>query len=115
MINYADFTFYSGTYKGALSESLFTSLIPKASREIDKYVNREIKEADLNTSDGEKIKFVACQLVDFINKNNSNSGNISSISIDGVSKTYSLATETKIRKEKLNIIDGLPQDLTRYL
>lgn len=119
MINYATYEFYSGNkYKGTLSESLFNSLIPKASREIDKVVNRDIEEADLNASYGDKIKFVACQLVDFLyNYDNlsSSNANISSISIDGVSKSFSTSTKEEIQNQKLNIIDGLPQDLTRFL
>lgn len=114
MINYADYQFYNEMYKGSLSSDLFTSLIPKASREIDKYVNREIKEADIDatTQDGYKIQFVACQLVDFM-KNSNNNKNISSVSIDGVSKTYKTQNETI--KEKKTILDGLPHELTRYL
>ena len=43
MIEYTDYGFYVNTYKGSLSIDLFNSLIPKASREIDKVVNRELK------------------------------------------------------------------------
>lgn len=114
MINYADYEFYQETYKGLLSYDLFNSLIPKASREIDKVVNRELQEVDIT----DKVKFVACQLVEFLNKYdivNSNNGNVSSISIDGVSKTFNSSTKEEIQNQKLNIIDGLPQDLTRFL
>lgn len=119
MINYADYQFYTGNdYKGTLSESLFNSLIPKASREIDKVVNRDIKEADLSASYGDKIKFVACQLVDFLYKYDnlsSSNANISSISIDGVSKSFNTSTKEEINNEKINITNGLPHDLTRFL
>lgn len=111
MIDYANYEFYSITYHGNLSESLFTSLIGKASREIDKYVNREIKEADL--TEYEQIKWTACELVDFINNNNISSNNLSSVSIDGVSKTYKTGSE--LNEEKNNILGGLPQELTRCL
>lgn len=118
MINYATYEFYKDTYKGTLSNDLFTSLIVKASREIDKNVNREIKEEDLDNSNfADKIRFTACELVDFINANsNTNANNnVSSISIDGVSKTYKTQTLAEAEKEKRNIIDGLPQELTRCL
>jgi len=111
MINYSDYVFYLDIYKGNLSADLFTSLIGKASREIDKYINREIKEADL--SNYEQIKWVACEMVDFINNNNNGSNNISSVTIDGVSKTYK--TNNELNEEKTNIIAGLPQELTRCL
>ena len=114
MINYADYEFYQETYKGSLSSDLFNSLIPKASREIDKCVNRELQEVDIT----DKVKFVACELVDFLNKydisSNSN-GNISSISIDGVSKTFNSLSKSEINKEKQNIYNGLPHELTRFL
>lgn len=108
MINYADYQFYKETYKGSLSDSLFNSLIPKASREIDKVVNRELQEADINN----KVKFVACELVDFLN-NNSDKGALSSVSIDGVSKTYSSRQE--YRQSRAEILNGLPLDLIRFL
>lgn len=111
MIDYADFVFYTNIYKGNLSAGLFNSLIGKASREIDKYVNREIKEEDLDKY--EQIKWVACELVEFLNNNNISSSNLSSLSIDGVSKTYKTGSE--LNEERNSILSGLPQELTRCL
>ncbi len=109
MINYADYQYYTDTYKGNLSQTLFNSLIIKASREIDKYVNRKITSADLTTY--EEIKYVACSLCDKLN--NISNKNVSSISIDGVSKTYKNSIETK--RDILDVIDNLPEELTRYI
>lgn len=109
MINYADYQYYTDTYKGNLSQTLFNSLIIKASREIDKYVNREITSDDLNTY--EVIKYVACSLCDKLN--NISNKNVSSITIDGVSKTYKNSVE--IKREILDVIDNLPEELTRYI
>lgn len=113
MINYADYEFYAGIYKGKLSFDLFDSLIPKASREIDKAVNRELQETDVNN----KVKFVACELVDFLNTNpNISSGNkLSSFSIDGVTKHFVQKAKEEIEKEKSDILKNLPQELTRFL
>lgn len=116
MIDYATYEFYTGTYKGLLSSDLFNSLIPKASREIDNVVNRDIKEADL--TEYPKIKWVACQLVDFLNKydnGSKSSGKISSISIDGVNKSFVSSTSEDISNEKQGIYNGLPHELTRFL
>ena len=44
MINYADYDFYKNYYQGSLSFDLFNSLLPKASREIDKAVNKKLEE-----------------------------------------------------------------------
>lgn len=109
MINYADYQYYTDTYKGNLSQTLFNSLIIKASREIDKYVNRKITSDDLTNY--EEIKYVACSLCDKLNSI-SNKG-VSSISIDGVSKTYKNSIELK--REILDVIDNLPEELTRYI
>ena len=113
MIEYADYTFYKNEYRGNLSSNLFNSLIPKASREIDKIVNRELQEVDIDN----KVKFVACELVDFLNKYDSinGNGNISSKSIDGVSKTYNTLSKNEINQEKNKIYNGLPHELTRFL
>lgn len=116
MIEYADYEFYSNTYKGTLSGDLFNSLIGKTSREIDNYVNREIKEVDLNNeynNFGYKIKYTTCLLLDYINSEKGQNGAVESISIDGVSKTVKSIVERE--KDKKKIIDNLPQELTRYL
>ena len=109
MIEYADYEFYIKTYRGSLSVDLFNSLIPKASREIDKVVNRELNEEDIDN----KVRFVACELVDFLNKSESSSGGVSSISIDGVSKTFK--NDGEIKQGVRNITNGLPHELTRFL
>lgn len=109
MIDYADYGFYVNTYKGSLSVDLFNSLIPKASREIDKVVNRELQEGDIDN----KVKFVACELVDFLSKSESSSGGVSSISIDGVSKTF--RSDNEVKQGVKNIVNALPHELTRFL
>ncbi len=122
MINYADYNFYQGTYKGSLSETLFSSLIVKASREIDRNVNRELTSTyieSLSAEDQYKIKYTACELCDYFDTNGTNGGvgKAKSISIDGVSISRGNSNQTNedITKNKRNIIDNLPQDLIRYL
>lgn len=116
MINYADYEFYSNTYKGSLSGDLFNSLIGKTSREIDLYVNREITEDDLNNEEhnfGYKIKYTTCLLLDYMNSQTKIDGAVESISIDGVSKTMKSLLD--IEKDKQKIVDNLPQEITRYI
>lgn len=112
MLDYADYNFYTQEYKGNLAMPLFNSLIVKASREIDNHVNRKITRDDLKSDYGYKIKHVACELCEIINNESSNSG-VTSISIDGVSKTMKSTTE--IRKIKNKSLSNLPEELTRYL
>lgn len=109
MINYADYNYYVETYKGNLSQALFNSLIIKASRIIDKNVNRKITSEDLE--DYEEIKYVACELCDKLNT--ISNSNVSSISIDGVSKTYK--NNTEISKDINDVLDNLPIELVRYI
>lgn len=116
MINYADYEFYSNTYKGSLSGDLFNSLIGKTSREIDLNVNREITEDDLNNEEhnfGYKIKYTTCLLLDYMNSQTKINGAVESISIDGVSKTMKSLLD--IEKDKQKIVDNLPQEITRYI
>lgn len=110
MIDYADYHYYTDIYKGNLSQTLFNSLIRKASRVIDRNVNRKITKEDLDKYN--EIKEVACELCDKLNTKPQNS-NISSISIDGVSKTYKDSVEFK--KEINDVLDGLPEELIRYI
>lgn len=116
MIEYANYEFYSNTYKGLLSGDLFNSLIGKASREIDTYVNREIKEVDLNNTEnnfGYKIKYTTCLMLDYLNTEKGTNGAVSNISIDGVSKTVKNLSD--IEKDKQKIVKNLPHELTRYI
>jgi hypothetical protein len=120
MMNYADYDFYKNEYLGSLSSDLFNSLIIKASREIDRNVNRELTEGvinSLNDRDQYRLKFTACELVDYFNVNGSNSSNAkaSSISIDSVSINRGSKTETQVITSKRNIINNLPNELTRYI
>ena len=76
MINYADYDFYTNEYKGSLSIDLFNSLIIKASREIDKNVNKDLTETNierLTEREQWQLKYVACELCDFLNNSGGNS------------------------------------------
>ena len=94
MKDYADHEFYMNEYKqGSLSGDLFYEFIVEASREIDKYVNREINDYVLeHLTDREKwqLQYTACMLCDYLQSNGSiTKGSTSegtSISIDGVDR-----------------------------
>lgn len=120
MINYADYEYYQNTYRGNLSSDLFNSLIIKASRCIDRNVNRRLTQDLLNNlekDDLERIKYTACELCDFYNTEGSDSGNgkAKSISIDGVGITRNEKTEAQQKTALRNILNNLPHELTRYL
>ena len=124
MINYADYNFYLKEYKGNLSYDLFGSLIVKASREIDKNINKDLTKEVIETLSSKEqwqLQYVACELCDFLKNSGGNSGiygtGADSISIDGVSinKSSDKKSESQIKKDKANILEGLPLSLTRYL
>lgn len=112
MTTYVDFEYYSETYHGSVSNSLFNSLVIDASKIVDRNVNKELEEDDIT----EDVKYVVCKLVDLLNaKKNSDDKSISSISIDGVSKTYKVMSESEYKNKLKDVLNNLPQDLTRYL
>lgn len=116
---YADYKYYNEKYKGALPENSFNSIILKACKEIDKNVNTRLNDDKVNNlpeEAQEQLKYTACALVDFINKKQENeSRKVSSISIDGVNKTYKVLSSEDIKKEKIEILRNLPDELTYFL
>ena len=116
---YADYDYYTDNYKGTLPADSFDSLILKASREIDKNVNTRLTEDIINNLQEEaqeQLKYTACALVDLINrKQESENKKISSFSIDGVSKSFNILSNNDYINSKKDIINCLPDELTRYL
>lgn len=116
---YADYIYYNETYRGTLSETLFNSLIVKASREIDKNVNCELTNdiiTTLSEAEQNSLKHVACELTDLLNRKiNSDNKQVTSIVIDGVRKDYKAISSEDYKTSKLEILDSLPTTLTRYL
>lgn len=116
---YADFKYYKETYRGTLTEDSFDSLILKASREIDKNINTRLTERKINNLPSEaqeQLKYTACALVDFISKKQENENRkVSSISIDGVNKNYKVLSAEDLKKEKIDILRNLPDELVCFL
>lgn len=115
-MNYADKEYYRNEYNGKLSDERFKSLINKASRIIDNNINRELDEEKFKKLDErvqEKVKYTVCALSDLLGKREDTNKNVSSISIDGVSKTYKTMTEAEFNEEKKEILSFLPIELTR--
>ena len=113
---YADYEYYSEKYLGTLPEDSFNSLIIKSSRTIDNNVNiilTEVKINNLAKEAQEQLKYTACALVDLISKKESN--NLSSYSIDGVSKTFKQLSEEEYKTSKREILNCLPDELTCYI
>ena len=116
---YANYEYYSKTYLGTLPENFFNSLILKASREIDKNVNTRLTQEKINNlpeEAQEQLKYTACALIDLIDKKQENDNKkVSSLSIDGVSKTFKTFSDEEYKKSRKDILENLPIELTRYL
>lgn len=116
---YADYNYYTNTYHGTLPVDSFNKMVLKASREIDNNINTRLNQEKINNLPEEaqnQLKYTACALTDLISKQEeSYSKKVSSISIDGVSKTYKDISNSDITKNKQKILECLPDELTRYL
>ena len=116
---YVDYDYYLNKYYGTLPKDSFNSLVIKASREIDKNVNTRLTQEKIDNlleEAQEQLKYTACALVDLINrKEESENKKISSYSIDGVSKTFKVISKEEYKSSKRDIIECLPDELTRFL
>lgn len=116
---YADYEYYVEKYYGTLLEDSFCPLILKASKEIDKNVNTRLTQEVINNLSEEaqeQLKYTACALTDLISKKQeSEKAKLSSISIDGVSKSFKTMSNEEYIKTKKDIIHSLPDELTRFL
>lgn len=116
---YADYDYYKKTYLGTLPEDSFNSLVLKASRIIDNNVNTRLNQKKIDNLPEEaqdQLKYTACALIDLINRKQENENKkISSYSIDGVSKTFKVITDEEYKNSKRDILECLPDELTRFL
>ena len=116
---YADYKYYKNKYFGTLPENSFNSLILKASRMIDRNVNTRLTEKVINNLSNEaqeQLKYTACALTDLIEKaEKSKSNRVSSISIDGVTKSFKNVSNNELIAEQNEVLKCLPDELTCYL
>lgn len=116
---YADYDYYLKKYYGTLPENSFNSLVLKASREIDKNVNTRLTEEKIKRLPDEaqdQLQYTACALIDLIYRKQENENKkITSYSIDGVSKTFKVITNEEYKGSKREILECLPEELTRFL
>lgn len=116
---YVDYEYYVDDYYGTLPEDSFDSLALKASKEIDRNVNTRLTLDIINNlpeEAQEQLKYTACALIDLISKKQESDGRkLSSISIDGVNKTFKIISNEDYKKSRKEIIANLPIELTRYL
>ncbi len=116
---YADYEYYVKKYFGTLPENSFHLQILKASREIDKNVNTKLTQDIINhlsEEAQEQLRYTACALVDLMaKKQESENTKLSSFSIDGVSKSFKIMSTNEYKSSKKDILNFLPDELTRFL
>ena len=74
---YADYDYYSGTYRGTLSEADFERLSERASDYIDGRTNYILKTAGIPEELEERVKKACCALAEIIGQNESAGGKTS--------------------------------------
>lgn len=115
-MTYANYSYYRAEYMGSLSEPLFNFYIVKASKIIDRNVNRKITQKDIDEDKEDNIKYVACELCDYLERYEKiEKKEITGYSIDGVSRNYKTINKQEHNKNIESILDGLPHELRRYL
>lgn len=116
---YADYKYYKDEYFGTLPKDSFHLQILKASREIDKNVNTRLTEQKINNlpeEAQEQLRYTACALTDLISKKQESENiKLSSISIDGVSKSFKTMSTNEYKSSKRDILNFLPDELTSFL
>lgn len=116
---YTDYEYYIEKYHGTLPENFFCSLMLKASKEIDKNVNTRLTQEVINNlpvEAQEQLKYTACALTDLMaKKQKSDNREVTSISIDGINKSFNTMSNEDYSQSKKDIIGSLPDELTKYL
>ncbi len=118
-MNYVDHTYYKSIFLGSLDSREFSKLCIEASRIIDFNTNKELTEDVINSLSAraqDKLKYTTCALVDLLHqKEISDSRNVSSYSIDGVSKTFNKISDSDFKEKQKDILNNLPDELTCYV
>ena len=98
---YADYTFYTGTYNGALTEAEFLRYGVRATGEINRITSKRAKEA--TGEDLELVKFAECAVIDELSYQSlGGSGDVTSESNDGVSRSYATGSVSKSSRQRID-------------
>lgn len=118
-MNYADHTYYKTSFLGSLDSQEFSRLCIEASRIIDYNTNQDLTDdviKSLSDRAQDRLKYTTCALVDLLHqKEISDSRNVSSYSIDGVSKTFNKISDSDFKQKRKDILNNLPDELTCYV
>ena len=116
-MNFADFNYYKNEFKGVNTTESFERNIKMATNivennincELENYYNQATPKAQI------KIKDTICALVDLIIKREKSDKDISSISIDGVSKSFKSMNNSEFSEKKKECLSFLPDEIVRFV
>ena len=98
---YADYTFYTGTYNGALTEAEFQRFGVRATAEINRITSQRAKTATGETL--ELVKFAECAVIDELSYQSlGGSGDVTSESNDGISRSYATGAVAKSSRQRID-------------
>ena len=98
---YADYTFYTGTYNGALTEAEFSRFGVRATAEINRITSNKAKTATGEVL--ELVKFAECAVIDELSYQSlGGSGDVISESNDGISRSYATGAVAKSSRQRID-------------
>lgn len=98
---YADYTFYTGTYNGALTETEFLRYGVRATAEINRITSQRAKKA--TGEELELVKLAECAVIDELSfQSLGGSGDVTSESNDGISRSYATGIVSKSSRQRID-------------
>jgi hypothetical protein len=93
-----EYTFYSQTYKGTVTEAVFNRLSVLATAHINRITNGRAKTA--TGEDLEAVKLAFCAIVDELDRQESG-GIVTSESNDGISRSYAVSSVVRSASQRI--------------
>lgn len=98
---YSDYSFYTNTFKGTLTEAEFVRFSVRASAEIDRMTSQKAKTAQGEIL--ELVKCAECAVIDELSYQSlGGSGDVTSESNDGISRSYATGVVSKSSRQRID-------------
>lgn len=98
---YSDFPFYRDTYNGVLTEAEYNRFSVRATAEINRVTSGKAKTAEGENM--EAVKMAECAVIDELSfQSFGGSGDITSESNDGVSRSYATGVVSKSSRQRID-------------
>lgn len=98
---YSDYSFYTTSFNGALTEAEYLRFSVRACAEIDRMTSQRAKTATGEVL--ELVKFAECAVIDELSYQSiGGSGDVTSESNDGISKSYATGAVAKSSRQRID-------------